>query len=124
MSHDVILILKNSFCNTVCACMVMQIKLVVVVVEPSLIVICMDPHSPNILIVTKYCSLILGDDTTFISFLPFFFVFMFIVMLCYSFCYYKTVYKYTQAIKITLIFSCSGMFRVSGFIDAPFAEGH
>ena len=28
----VILIPKNSFCNTVCACMVMQIKLVVVVV--------------------------------------------------------------------------------------------
>ena len=115
MSYDVILIPKNSFCNTVCACMVMQIKLVVVVVEPSLIVICMDPHSPNILIVTKYCSLILGDDTTFISFLPFFFVFMFIVMLCYSFCYYKTVYKYTQAIKITLQFflvpECS-VFRV------------
>ena len=28
----VILVPKNSFCNTVCACMVMQIKLIVVVV--------------------------------------------------------------------------------------------
>ena len=104
--------------------MVMQIKLVVVVVEPSLIVICRDPHSPNILIVTKYCFLILGDDTSFISFLPFFFVFM--LLLCYviHFVTIKQFTKYTQAIKITLIFSCSGMFRVSGFIDAPFAKGH
>ena len=32
LSCVVIWIPKNSFCNTVCACMVMQIKLVVVVV--------------------------------------------------------------------------------------------
>ena len=93
MPHDVILILKNSFCNTVCACMVLQIKLVVVVVEPSLIVICMDPHSPNILIVTKYCFLILGDDTSFISFLPFFFVFM--LMLCYVI-HFVTIKQFTN----------------------------
>ena len=31
----VILIPKHSFCNTVCFCMVMQIKLVVIVVNPD-----------------------------------------------------------------------------------------
>ena len=35
MPWFVILIPKNSFCNTICACMVMQVKLVVVVVVVS-----------------------------------------------------------------------------------------
>ena len=30
MPYDMILIPRNSFCNTVCACMVIQVKLVVV----------------------------------------------------------------------------------------------
>ena len=34
----VILIPKHSFCNTVCVCMVMQIKLVVVVVTSSILI--------------------------------------------------------------------------------------
>ena len=59
--------------------------------KPSLItVICMDPHSPNKLIATKYCSLILGDDTSFFFFLSFFlsfflcfFIFRFYVLLCH-----------------------------------------
>ena len=38
MPYVVILIPKHSFCNTVCVCMVMQIKLVVVVVACALIV--------------------------------------------------------------------------------------
>ena len=44
--------------------------------KPSLItVICMDPHSPNKLFATKYCFLVLGDDTSFFFFLSLFFVF-------------------------------------------------
>ena len=41
-------------------------------------VIWMDPHSPKKFIATKYCFLILGDNTSF-----FFFIFRFYVMLCY-----------------------------------------
>ena len=33
LPYDENLIPKNSFCNTVCACMVMQLKLVVVAVD-------------------------------------------------------------------------------------------
>ena len=33
----------------------------------------MDPQSPNKLIATKYCFLILGDDTSFFFFIFFFF---------------------------------------------------
>ena len=36
MPYVVILIPEHSFCNTVCVCMVMQIKLVVVVVESEI----------------------------------------------------------------------------------------
>ena len=37
--------------------------------KPSLItVICMDPHSPNKLIATKYCFLILVDEQIPVSF--------------------------------------------------------
>ena len=44
--------------------------------KPSLItVICMDPHSPNKLFATKYCFLVLGDDTSFFFFISLFFVF-------------------------------------------------
>ena len=35
----------------------------------------MDPHSPNKLIATKYCFLILGDDISFFFLLYLFFVF-------------------------------------------------
>ena len=62
--------------------------------KPSLTVIFMDPHSPNKLIVTKCCFLILGNDTSFFFFLSFFFVFMLCYdMLCYLLCYYKVVNK-------------------------------
>ena len=37
----------------------------------------MDPHSPNKLFATKYCFLILGDDTSFFFFISLFFVFLF-----------------------------------------------
>ena len=54
--------------------------------KPSLItVICMDPHSPNKLSATKYCFLILGDDTSFFFLIiSVFFVFLlFYAILCY-----------------------------------------
>ena len=86
--------------------------------KPSLItVICMDPHSPNKLFATKYCFLMLGDDTSF-----FFFIFLFF------FCYFKLLlliflkifyyYYFIQLIlfswKLFLFFhvpGCFGMFR-------------
>ena len=53
--------------------------------KPSLItVIEMDPHSPNKLIATKYCFLILGDDTSFFfmhSFFLFFFCYVIVLIL-------------------------------------------
>ena len=89
--------------------------------KPSLTVICMDPHSPNKLIVRKYCFLILGDDTSF-----FFFVLSF-SFVC-SFVYFVIINQFSKIIyyyyfiyfflKITLIFSRSGMFQnvpCSGF---------
>ena len=68
-------------------------------------VICINPYSPNKLIATKYCFLILGDDTSF-----FFLIF---------FCYFTLLLIFTKIIlfliffsmKIIFIFSCSGMFR-------------
>ena len=82
--------------------------------KPSLTVICMDPHSPNKLIVTKYCFLILGDDTSF-----FFFLFFF-VLLCffYLFCCYKSVYK-NCFIIIILIFFHNNYFNFFMFRDVP-----
>ena len=50
--------------------------------KPSLVaIICMDPHSPNnsFILATKYCFLILGNDTSFFFFFSIFFIFM----LCY-----------------------------------------
>ena len=84
----------------------------------------MDPHSPNKLIATKYCFLILGDQFLFHSFFLF-------VMLChctyfniinflqklysyscsYSYSYYLLNYYLIIFIKNILIFSCSEMFR-------------
>ena len=52
--------------------------------KPSLItVIWMDPHSPKKFIATKYCFLILGDDTSFLFFLCFFVSLFFVFMLRY-----------------------------------------
>ena len=97
--------------------------------KPSLItVICMDPHSPNKLFATKYCFLILGDEFLFLNhFFIFRFFFLFYVilllliftktMLLLSF--YLIIFFF---MKITFIFSCSGMFRnvpCSGFYRRP-----
>ena len=97
----------------------------------------MDPHSPNKLFATKYCFLILGDEFLFLNH---FFIFrFFFVILCYFVIinFYKNyviiiiLFNYYFFMKITFIFSCSGMFRnvtecfgmfhVPGFIDVLFS---
>ena len=78
-------------------------------------VICINPYSPNKLIATKYCFLILGDDTSFFFLFSFFF-----------FCYFTLLLIFTKIIlflmffsmKIIFIFSCSAMFR-----DVPECSG-
>ena len=79
--------------------------------KPSLItVICMDPHSPNKLFATKYCFLILGDDTSFFFFLSLFFVFFF--------CYFTLSLTFKKILLLLLLlllfhenYFFSGMFR-------------
>ena len=84
--------------------------------KPSLItVICMNPHSPNKFqfVATKYCFLMLREDTSFLI-NSLFFVF---------FCYFTSLLIFTKIIillsfyyiffswKLFFIFSCHGMFR-------------
>ena len=88
--------------------------------KPSLItVICMDPHSPNKLFATKYCFPILWDEFLFLNhffiFRFFFFLLFYVILLLLIFTktilllsFYLIHFFFT---KITLIFSCSGMFR-------------
>ena len=71
--------------------------------KPSLItVICMDPHSPNKLIATKYCFLILGDDTSF------FFLIILLIYFCFVFCfffrYFTLLLIFTKIILLLLLF--------------------
>ena len=57
--------------------------------KPSLVtVICMDPHSPNnqFMLATKYCFLILGNDTSFFFFFSVFFIFMLSYFVITNFC--------------------------------------
>ena len=69
--------------------------------KPSLTVIFMDPHSPNKLIVTKCCFLILGNDTSFFFFLSFFFVLCYVMLFI---CCYKVVNKSHFIIIIIFFF--------------------
>ena len=103
---------------------------------PLITVICMGPHSPNKLFATKYCFLILGDDSSFFFLITSLFFAFFFVILCYFVIinFYKNyviiiiLFNSFFFLKITFIFSCSGMFRdvlectgmfrVPGFIDA------
>ena len=73
----------------------------------------MDPQSSNKLIATKYCFLILGDDTSFFFFISLFFVvFVVVVVVILS------IFIFTKIIILLLLFyfiylfyfSCSGMF--------------
>ena len=93
--------------------------------KPSLItVICMNPHLPNKFqsVATKYCFLILREDTCFF--------FLIISLFCVIFCYYTLLLIFTKNIllllfhyifffmKIIFIFACFGMFR-----DVPECSG-
>ena len=94
----------------------------------------MDPHSPKKLFATKYCFLILGDEFLFLNhfFISRFLFFLFYVILLFLI-FTKTVLLLSFFLifffmKITFIFSCSGMsrhvpecsgiFHVPDFIDA------
>ena len=94
-------------------------------------VICINPYSPNKLIATKYCFLILGDDTSFV-FLILFLLFYVIIN------FYKNYFIFNFPRKLFLFFrvpgcsgmfrnvpECSGMFRnvpCSGFYRRPFSR--
>ena len=109
----------------------------------------MDPQSPNKLIATKYCFLILGDDTSFFFFISLFFV-VFVVVVVVILCHYlflqKLFYYYyfilfihffIESCFIFFMFrdvpvcsgmfrdvpECSGMFHVPDFIDAHLTLG-
>ena len=78
----------------------------------------MDPQSPNKLIATKYCFLILGDDTSFFFFISLFFVV--VVILCHYlflqklFYYYYFILFINFFLEVILFFhvpGCAGMFR-------------
>ena len=84
--------------------------------KPSVItVICMNPHSQ--FVATKYCFLILREDTSF------FFLIISLFFVFFFFCYFTFLLIFTKIfslllfynifffMKNILIFSCSGMFR-------------
>ena len=87
--------------------------------KPSLItVIWMDPHSPKKFIATKYCFLILGDDTSFFFLIISVFLRLFVIL-----CYFAIINFYKIILlllfylikfffmKIVFVSSCSGMSR-------------
>ena len=78
-------------------------------------VICINPYSPNKLIATKYCFLILGDDTSFFflinSLFSFFFLFYVIISFYKNYFIFIILFLIFFFMKIIFIFSCSGMFR-------------
>ena len=90
-------------------------------------VICMDPHSPNKLIATKCCFLILGDDTNFL-FVNYFFVFRFFFLLFYFFLF---LLIFTKIILLLLFYlfdfffheNYENYFYFSMFRDAPVCSG-
>ena len=86
--------------------------------KPSLInvIICMDPHSPDKLIahVTKYCFLmIVGDDTSFVFFLSFFFVFMLCCVVLSYFNYFDIINVYRKYFITTIL--CINYFFIKLF---------
>ena len=97
----------------------------------------MDPYSPNKLIATKYCFLILGDVTSFFFLIIslFFFSFLFllfyvilllliftkiILLLFFLFYYFFFSENYFYFIMFRDVPACSGMFPFPGFTDAHF----
>ena len=101
----------------------------------ALLSFCMNPHSPNKFefVATKYCFLILREDTSFffliISLFSFFLLFyviinfykncfIIIIILCYFF-FMKIIFIFPCSGMFRNVPACSGMFRVPGFIDGP-----
>ena len=89
----------------------------------------MNPHSPNKLIATEYCFLILGGDyqLLFFLFLLLFYVILLlliftkiILLLFFLFYYYFFYENYFYFIMFRDVPACSGMFRFPGFTDAHF----
>ena len=70
----------------------------------------MDPHSPNKLIATEYCFLILGGDYQLL-FLHFFIFRFFVINFYKNYFSIITLFYNYFVIKIIFIFSCSRMFR-------------
>ena len=54
----------------------------------------MDPHSPHKLFATKYCFLILGDDTSFFFFISFFFGFLLFYVISFYKNYFIIIYLF------------------------------
>ena len=87
----------------------------------------MNPHSPNKLIATEYCFLILGGDYQLL-FLYFYIFRFFFVILCYFVVinFNKNYFIIIFLCKLFLFHhvrdvpACSGMFRFPGFTDAHF----
>ena len=90
----------------------------------------MDPHSPNKLFATKYCFLILVDDTSFFFFISlflFFLVLFYVIINFYKnhfifFFFHDNFFLFFYVPGCSWSFrnvpAYSGMFRVPGFIDA------
>ena len=77
----------------------------------SVTVICMNHHSTNKFIATKYCFLILGEDTSVFFFLSLFFVFMlFVVIKKYMYIFFILFIFFT---KTFFIFSYSVLLVLS-----------
>ena len=69
----------------------------------------MDPHSPNKLFATKYCFLILVDDTSFFFFISLFLFFLVYFTLSLIFTKIILLFFFFSR-QFFFIFLCSGMF--------------
>ena len=89
-------------------------------------VICMDPHSPNKSIATKYCFLILGDDTSFFFLIISLFFFSFLFLLFYVI---LLLLVFTKIFLLLLFYffyfswKLWKLFFFSMFRDAPVCSG-
>ena len=85
--------------------------------KPSLItVICMDPHSPNKLFVTKYCFLIRFSFSN--SFFPFSFLFF-----SFFFCYFTLLLIFTKIILLLLLLFSFFFMKTLLFFHVPGCSG-
>ena len=89
--------------------------------RPSLITgICMDPHSPNKSIATKYCFLILGDDTSLFFLIISLFFFSFLFLLFYVI---LLLLVFTKIILLLLFYSIFFSWKLFLFFHVPGYSG-